>query len=429
VPSGFLDELYVRLGRRCRLFALSATPAGLLIFTFFDLTNRLSLPAAGRMAHAAGHLSWFLAGLLVLLTFPRQDPLPARLRPLALGFPIVMLLSVDAIHGALLVARGTSAAFSAGTLIHAAVFRLPPPIGRWIYPVQGLLGLGSLALLGPQVNAVEAFPVLFASLAAIAIQHADLQALRHDFDLRQVIAEQAAALAQRNAELQRLDQEKNEFLGIAAHDLKNPLNAIRGYTQLLLEEDVGPEESREVLGKVLRSTQRMFDLVCNLLDVNAIERGEVRPTLSDLSLSELASRVSEPHQRAASAKEQRLVIEAEGPAMARADATLAHQVVDNLVSNAVKYSPRGKRITVRVRAVAQSVRLEVQDEGPGLTAEDRARLFGKFARLSAKPTAGEHSTGLGLSIVKRLAESMHGRVWCESEPGQGATFVLELPAA
>jgi signal transduction histidine kinase len=110
------------------------------------------------------------------------------------------------------------------------------------------------------------------------------------------------------------------------------------------------------------------------------------------------------------------------------DSNVMVQVVENLVSNAVKYSPPGKSIFVRLTQSPDSVRLEVQDEGPGLSAEDQSKLFGKFARLSAKPTGGEHATGLGLSIVKRMVEAMNGKVWCQSEAGKGATFVVQLPA-
>ncbi|MSU63222.1 MAG: ATP-binding protein, partial [Pedosphaera sp.] len=100
---------------------------------------------------------------------------------------------------------------------------------------------------------------------------------------------------------------------------------------------------------------------------------------------------------------------------------------ENLLSNAVKYSPPEKSIFVRLAMNADGVRFEVRDEGPGLSAEDQKKLFGKFARLSAKPTGGEHSTGLGLSIVKRMVESMDGKVWCESELGRGATFIVQFP--
>src|SRR5438552_1777693 len=100
---------------------------------------------------------------------------------------------------------------------------------------------------------------------------------------------------------------------------------------------------------------------------------------------------------------------------------------ENRLSNAVKYAPPGKNIYVRLEKCAETTRCEVQDEGPGLSAEDQNKLFGKFARLSAKPTGGENATGLGLSIVKKMVEAMKGEVWCESEPGKGALFVVEFP--
>ena len=105
------------------------------------------------------------------------------------------------------------------------------------------------------------------------------------------------------------------------------------------------------------------------------------------------------------------------------------QVLDNIISNAVKYSPHGKNVFVRIKSDNDAVRVEVQDEGEGISPDDMKKLFGKFARLSARPTGGEHSTGLGLSIVKKMVEAMNGRVWCESELGKGATFIVELPVA
>jgi len=123
--------------------------------------------------------------------------------------------------------------------------------------------------------------------------------------------------------------------------------------------------------------------------------------------------------------------------MVIADAVLLPQVLDNLVSNAVKYSPHGKNVFIRILPQAPNsqfsgnqatTRIEVQDEGPGLSAPDKEKLFEKFTRLSARPTGGEYTTGLGLSIVKKMVEAMNGRVWCESEFGKGATFIVELPA-
>ena len=170
-------------------------------------------------------------------------------------------------------------------------------------------------------------------------------------------------------------------------------------------------------------------MVQNLLDANRIERGEMKLNVAPAELVGLISPVVQTQRPCATAKQQTIHLQSETPPVnALVDPGVLTQVVENLVSNAVKYSPPGKNIFVRLKKEAQAVRLEVQDEGPGLSAEDQKKLFGKFARLSAKPTGGEHSTGLGLSIVKKMVEAMEGRVWCESEPGHGATFVVTLPA-
>jgi signal transduction histidine kinase len=139
------------------------------------------------------------------------------------------------------------------------------------------------------------------------------------------------------------------------------------------------------------------------------------------------SQVIETQRPHATAKQQTIHLQTEPtPATAILDPGVILQILENLVSNAVKYSPPGKEIFVRLKKLPNGVRVEVQDQGPGLSSEDQKKLFGKFARLSAKPTGGEHSTGLGLSIVKKMVEAMNGKVWCESEFGQGATFIVEF---
>jgi signal transduction histidine kinase len=175
---------------------------------------------------------------------------------------------------------------------------------------------------------------------------------------------------------------------------------------------------------------RMVEMVQNLLDANRIERGEMKLNLAPTELGAAVNQVVETQRSHATVKQQTIHLETETtPVVVMVDPGVALQVMENLVSNAVKYSPPGKAIFVRLKKQAQGVRVEVQDEGPGLSAEDQKKLFGKFARLSAKPTGGEHSTGLGLSIVKKMVEAMNGKVWCESELGRGATFIVEFPAA
>ena len=243
-------------------------------------------------------------------------------------------------------------------------------------------------------------------------------------------------------ELGRLNEEKNEFMGIAAHDLRNPLSAIKGYAEMISEDAnaLAQGEVKDIKAcaveldgtgrKIGETASRMAEMVQNLLDANRIERGEMQLNLAPIDLAAAVAAVLETQRPRAVTKQQTLHWQNEaGPDSVLADATVLTQVIENLVSNAVKYSPAGKNIYVRLRRSPEGTRCEVQDEGPGLSAEDQKKLFGKFARLSAKPTGGEHSTGLGLSIVKKMVEAMHGKVWCESELGSGATFFVEFPAA
>jgi signal transduction histidine kinase len=239
------------------------------------------------------------------------------------------------------------------------------------------------------------------------------------------------SLQEKNLLLEQLDSEKNEFLGIAAHDLKNPLaqitilvTTIQRYYDRMTDADI--QRQLESIGK---ASTRMTEIINNLLDVNAIERGGVRLQVERLNLAPLLEAAVENY--AAHAAEKRIVLLKDMPdeAYALADKAVVEQVLDNLISNAVKYSPQEKNIFIRLQASTEAVRVEIQDEGPGISDDDQKKLFGKFARLSARPTGGEHSTGLGLSIVKKMVEAMNGRVWCESELGRGATFVVELPTA
>jgi signal transduction histidine kinase len=242
-------------------------------------------------------------------------------------------------------------------------------------------------------------------------------------------------LEDQNERLKRLNDEKNEFLGIAAHDLKNPLNSIRGIAQMVRkrkEIELSEEEVDDMAHQIETSSNFMFEIITNLLDVNKIENGKlvIQSTSVDLVLS--LGAVTDRYQAASAKKNIKLHVDLPSEdTQIYADPTLTIQILDNIVSNAVKYSPQGKNVWINVscNTAQKRVRVAVKDEGPGFSDEDKKKLFGKFARLSAKPTGGEHSTGLGLSIVKRLAEAMEATIWCESELGSGATFIVEFPDA
>ncbi len=239
------------------------------------------------------------------------------------------------------------------------------------------------------------------------------------------------ALWEYGKRLHELNDEKNEFLGIVAHDLRSPLsNIVTSASMVMLDEKMNRAQISEFVGIIQTSAQHMIHLVENLMDVNAIEQGRMKLDIAPCELGELLRGVATNYQSKARAKKQELAFnEDDGPLVALADPHSTIQIFDNLLSNAIKYSPAGKRIDLRLLRRNGVIRCEIQDQGPGLTPDDLKKVFGKFARLSARPTAGEPSTGLGLSIVKRMVEAGGGKVWCESQPGSGAKFIVELPAA
>ena len=242
------------------------------------------------------------------------------------------------------------------------------------------------------------------------------------------------ALSAANARLKELDRERAEFLGIAAHDLRSPLNTIIGFAQLVGSYDPDATETqRDAMATIIRSSEHMRDLLNRFLSIRAIEEGRLEIRIEPCDLHGTAMLIVDGYRQKAREKNLRLSFE---PAtgmnpFVTADQQSLQQIIDNLVSNAIKFSPRDRPVVVRVLIAGggETATVEVQDAGPGLSEEDQRELYGKFARLSARPTAGEASSGLGLSIVKRLAEAMAGHLECRSRLGEGATFSLTLPIA
>jgi signal transduction histidine kinase len=246
------------------------------------------------------------------------------------------------------------------------------------------------------------------------------------------LLETAHELQWQNEQLLELNNEKNEFLGIVSHDLKNPITVVKGIAEFMIEADheLDVDTRSELLTSIVQSSARMLSLVVNLLDINRLERGGFVATLTDFDVLPIVENLITLYHTPASKKDIYLELqEIIDPHVIVADPQATEQVLDNLISNAIKYSPRSRRVFVRIIGGESSVRIEVQDQGPGLSSEDIQKLFGKFARLTPLPTAGEHSTGLGLSIVKKMVEQMQGHVWCESSLGHGATFIVELPTS
>ena len=237
-------------------------------------------------------------------------------------------------------------------------------------------------------------------------------------------------LHQANAELRELNQLKNQFLGMAAHDLRKPIGVIMTYSEFVLDEAAGQlsEEHQEFLRTCLAAATGMRRLIDGFLDLSVIESGKLRLELALASVSEIVAG-AEPIARLVAGKKQisLLVNLADNGRRLPVDASKLQQVLLNLIGNAVEHSVPGQRIWLSSRWDDQNLVLAVRDEGPGVAPEDQARLFTSFARAGTRKTAGERSVGLGLAIARLVVEAHGGRIWVESIPGQGATFFLALP--
>ena len=248
-------------------------------------------------------------------------------------------------------------------------------------------------------------------------------------------------LHQSNVHLKKLNEKKSEFLGIVAHDLKNPLNGMLGFSQLIehsLEEAktgqaVDVESNLQMLRQIIDSAYHMTDALNQLMNSELIESGQIQLEAGMINISEIARKVIIINNPQASAKSIQILCNIEADVMIFADPLRMQEAIDNLVSNAVKYSPIGSRVWINLRKEpgrnGESDRLifSVKDEGAGISDKEQSKLFGRFQKLSPRPTAGESSTGLGLFIFKRLIELHSGEVWVKSAPGEGSEFGFSLP--
>lgn len=243
---------------------------------------------------------------------------------------------------------------------------------------------------------------------------------------RLATALQAAEQARKRAE--EADRVKTEMLGIAAHDLRNPLSSIIGFADLIRAERESIDDARRHASIIVAAAERTLKLVGDLLESSVLDAGQIKlqQTPCDLAVL-LADAISRVGGRA-QAKQQQIDFRATAGAIVLADVERLDQVFENLLSNAVKFSPMKGLIEVWIELDAERARVAVRDYGPGLSVDDRRQLFRRFQRLSARPTGGESSTGLGLAIVKDLVELHGGTVRAESDGiGRGATFFVELP--
>lgn len=243
------------------------------------------------------------------------------------------------------------------------------------------------------------------------------------------ITEQKEEIERKNEDLISLNEEKNNLIGIVAHDLKSPVNQIKGLLSLVKMTSKADDESASYLDMMEQSSVRLIDMINKILNVEAIESKQLKVTLEPVNFSDVV--MANVNRSAVEAMRKRIQIHTSllENVMVHSDLHYTDQVIENLLSNAIKFSPPEKNIFIHVTLHNTTALCEIRDEGPGLSESDKKKLFKKYQKLSATPTSNESSTGLGLSIVKKFVDAMEGEIWCESEPGKGASFFVRFKLA
>ncbi len=244
------------------------------------------------------------------------------------------------------------------------------------------------------------------------------------------LAAQKELLEQQNEELRRLSVWKNNLLGMVAHDLRNPVAIVQMMAAILRNPQLQrpPEERQRMLDDIYRQTEHMLAMLNDLLDLSQIENGTVTICPEPVEVEPLLDETISRHRLLANPKQTQIILTTPVSGVVYADPIRLRQILDNLISNAVKFSPPGSIIRVSAECDGDWWKFAVSDQGPGISPEERSRLFEVFSRLSAKPTGGEKSVGLGLAITRKVVIAHGGTIDVTSTPGEGATFWFTLPA-
>ncbi|MFQ5444409.1 MAG: ATP-binding protein [Nitrospinales bacterium] len=239
-------------------------------------------------------------------------------------------------------------------------------------------------------------------------------------------------LKQSNHQLKKANQFKDNLIGMIAHDLRSPIFAILGFSESLLENEKNinlHEKQRNYIQRIYKAGDTMNNLVQDLVDYSKMEHGKMVLQIEKNDINGIIQDRVESHEISAHKKDMKFRLDLDEVHHFPFDRRRIERVIDNLISNAIKYSPPGGTIQLSLKTLGEFVEFSVEDEGPGISAEDQKLLFGQFQTLSAKPTGGEDSVGLGLNIVKGLVSLHGGKVGVSSELGKGSKFYFRLPLA
>ncbi|WP_340153756.1 ATP-binding protein [uncultured Marivirga sp.] len=245
---------------------------------------------------------------------------------------------------------------------------------------------------------------------------------------QQSIQNKNEQLSNRNLQLTNLNEEKNNLVKILAHDLRSPINQITGLLEILKVGNKNfKDDDLKIIHQAKDSAERLNHMITKILDFDALEGNRMKVIPEDINIKELLKSVKNDLKVSADNKKIKINYNSQANISLKSDHLFLTQILENIVVNAIKFSERGTDIFVDAQRKKGNIIFSVRDEGPGLTDEDKSMIFKKFQKLSAQPTGGENSTGLGLSIVKKYVDLLNGEVWVESEEHKGSTFYVALP--
>ncbi len=245
-------------------------------------------------------------------------------------------------------------------------------------------------------------------------------------ETRQIVQHRLFAL---NQKLRKANQFKTDILNITVHDLKNPLNTIQGVTEMMKEYELDNEENSTMLEVISRSSKSMLSLINDFLESSKIENEDFVLNKNNVQFGLVLSNVLHDLQSLALQKNQTIELNIISDPVISSEEYYLQKIIQNLVGNSIKYSEMNKRIIVELNKNGNFALFTVSDEGQGFSEQDKAKLFERFNKLSAKPTANESSSGLGLFIVKKLVDLHNGKIWLESKKGEGSKFFVQIPIA